>query len=712
MATARPRHHLLICLLVAVAVLPAVANFDKGFSAWDRGNYETALKEFRKAANGNDANAQNHLAQMYEDGQGTRVDLAKAVHWYTIAANADHPAAQLNLGRLYRSGKGVQQSDQEAVRWYRAAANQGLAIAQFFMGLMYDTGKGVPSDYVKAYKWFDLAARQGDPDARHKRDRLAQHMTPTQVVEAERQTRIFLGEEVASAPTDNTTTVAGLRPSDERGIPSPPAQAPDGPLGETEIRVIQSLLNTLAYNAGDADGAIGEATRRAATRFRDDLGAAGGGTISRELLARLETTKANLPKLAARPNGGKALVKRIQAALAAHGYEVGAPDGIIGQRTNTAAQEFRRKQGQSGNTLNHALLKALETRLAVRTLRTSTRQVARSTSQSTPKVSLTNSLKAPAITSTTQTSGPIIGPAPAANTSPAGPPVAGETIRRVQAGLAQLGFNPGPADGALGSKTTSAVRAFQAQTGLTPTGKIDTKLLSAVDTQVKAAQLAQQRRFSAPKDEGERVRRIQTALHKLGFDPGPVDGQAGSKTREAVKQYQARARTKPTGELSNAVLQQVESPNAEGIGPRLRFVKPASDREKVRRIQVRLNSLGYGAGAPDGVAGGKTRTAAKQFQRSASLRPVDGKLSVELLRTLEATQAPRAQKTKSVASHGDLVRDIQRQLNRLGYPAGDADGIIGQRTVEAARTFQRDEGLPTTGKLTPGLLRSLKGGQQ
>lgn len=35
------------------------------------------------------------------------------------------------------------------------------------------------------------------------------------------------------------------------------------------------------------------------------------------------------------------------------------------------------------------------------------------------------------------------------------------------------------------------------------------------------------------------VRWAQAALAKLGFDPGPVDGQMGPRTQEAIKKYQA-----------------------------------------------------------------------------------------------------------------------------------------------------------------------------
>ena len=40
---------------------------------------------------------------------------------------------------------------------------------------------------------------------------------------------------------------------------------------------------------------------------------------------------------------------------------------------------------------------------------------------------------------------------------------------------------------------------------------------------------------------GVTVKDVQKALKRAGFDPGPVDGQAGKKTKSAIKQFQKRA---------------------------------------------------------------------------------------------------------------------------------------------------------------------------
>lgn len=56
-----------------------------------------------------------------------------------------------------------------------------------------------------------------------------------------------------------------------------------------------------------------------------------------------------------------------------------------------------------------------------------------------------------------------------------------------------------------------------------------------------------------------------------------------------------------------------------------------------------------------------------------------------------------------------LVADVQRLLTARGYKPGAADGSFGERTADAIRRFQRDQGYPQDGKVTPELLRQLEG---
>ncbi len=173
---------------------PAWAGFDVGVAAYDRGDYATALREWRPLAEQGDAEAQNSLGYMYSHGEGVTQDHAEAAKWYRKAAEQGLALAQYNLGLAYDNGQGIPQDYAEAVKWFRRAAEQGLALAQYNLGVMYYEGRGVPQDYVQAHMWSNLAASRYIPGKTRDqsvkdRDIVAEKMTPAQIAEAEKLAR-------------------------------------------------------------------------------------------------------------------------------------------------------------------------------------------------------------------------------------------------------------------------------------------------------------------------------------------------------------------------------------------------------------------------------------------------------------------------------------------------------------------------------------------
>lgn len=55
-----------------------------------------------------------------------------------------------------------------------------------------------------------------------------------------------------------------------------------------------------------------------------------------------------------------------------------------------------------------------------------------------------------------------------------------------------------------------------------------------------------------------------------------------------------------------------------------------------------------------------------------------------------------------------LATAVQTELARRGYYHGSIDGLIGQGSREAIRTFQKSNNLPITGLIDPPLLKALK----
>ena len=175
--------------LALMLATPVLAGFQEGVDAYERGDYETALKKFLPLAEQGHAGAQNHLGELYAEGKGVPQDYTEAMKWYRLAADQGDAWAQSNLGWMYRKGQGVPQDYAEAVKWYRLAADEWDKEAQFNLGSMYEKGKGVPQDYAEAAKWYRLAADQGLEKAAKGLEVLEKEMTPAQIAEAQRLAR-------------------------------------------------------------------------------------------------------------------------------------------------------------------------------------------------------------------------------------------------------------------------------------------------------------------------------------------------------------------------------------------------------------------------------------------------------------------------------------------------------------------------------------------
>ena len=168
---------------------PVLAGFQEGVDAYERGDYETALKKFLPLAEQGHGGAQNYLGELYAEGKGVPQDYTEAMKWYRLAADQGDAWAQSNLGVMYHQGHGVPQDYTGAVKWYRLVAEQGDAVAQFNLGLMYAKGQGVAQNYIQAYMWETLAAAQGNENAAKGLEILGKKMSPDQIAEAQRLAR-------------------------------------------------------------------------------------------------------------------------------------------------------------------------------------------------------------------------------------------------------------------------------------------------------------------------------------------------------------------------------------------------------------------------------------------------------------------------------------------------------------------------------------------
>ena len=53
------------------------------------------------------------------------------------------------------------------------------------------------------------------------------------------------------------------------------------------------------------------------------------------------------------------------------------------------------------------------------------------------------------------------------------------------------------------------------------------------------------------------------------------------------------------------------------------------------------------------------------------------------------------------------IKSVQQVLNKNGYDAGSADGVMGDKTKAAIAQFQKDNGMAPTGQVDETLVQTL-----
>ncbi|MCL6705647.1 peptidoglycan-binding protein [Pseudomonas sp. R2.Fl] len=249
-----------------------------------RGGLETDLAEaalwYQRAADKGFAPAQYRLANLYEKGTGVERNLEKSRQLYEMAASRGNASAMHNLAVLYANGSLGAQDYDKAAEWFAKAAELGVTDSQFNLAILLARGNGVQQDLEASYKWFAVAAREGDKDAAQKRDDVANAMKPEQLERARAQADSFKPQ-----PLDVDANSVNL-PDEWVGKGTKTASVDMGKV----IRNVQAILNNNGFDAGPADGVMGQKTVTAIKAFQKSIGQEETGRINdalvKELLAR------------------------------------------------------------------------------------------------------------------------------------------------------------------------------------------------------------------------------------------------------------------------------------------------------------------------------------------------------------------------------------------------------------------------------------------
>ena len=145
--------------LIAASMLATTARADvkDGVDAWQAGNYQAAVAEWRPLAISGDADAQFNLGQAYKLGRGVPADLVQAEAWYRRAAKQGHLQAEDNLGLvLFTANRRT-----EAMPFIIASAARGEPRAQYVLGTAHFNGDLAKQDWPRAYALTKRASDAG-----------------------------------------------------------------------------------------------------------------------------------------------------------------------------------------------------------------------------------------------------------------------------------------------------------------------------------------------------------------------------------------------------------------------------------------------------------------------------------------------------------------------------------------------------------------------
>lgn len=368
----------------------------------------------------------------------------------------------------------------------------------------------------------------------------------------------------------------------------------------------------------------------------------------------------------------------------------------------------------------------------------------------------------------------------------------GQDVRELQEMLNSLGFDAGEADGIFGADTDRAVKAFQQSVSIDVDGVVGIatwKALYAAQNSGSNGMTPEEPNEPEVPEEpetpaedyttfpeiymyksgvSEYVTKLQERLNALGYDCGEVDGIFGRGTRVQVVAFQedqglvadgivgtatwavlyanqAETPEEPETPTEPEAPTEPETPTEPGAPsedytsfPEIYMYKRGVT-EYVKKLQERLNILGYDCGTVDGIFGAGTRTQVMAFQNDQGLT-ADGIVGTATWKALYSTgvgggdaqkpeepaepetpaepEAPAEPETptEDYTSFPEIyqyqsnqyVTKLQERLNALGYDIGCAPtGYFGSATYQQVVAFQQANGLVADGIVGVATWRAL-----
>jgi uncharacterized protein len=222
----------------------------KAKKAYNNGNYDRALKFFRRSSEDGNLVADWYLAHMYRTGRGVSRDDAVAFSYYsrvadtydpdesdknklrimvdgqlrvadyyrsgipnagirqdfTYAANSylkiattyGHPDAFYGLAMMNFNGEGLNKNPKQGLKWLKAAVRKRHVPSEAYLGELYEDGRYVEQSTTRALMWYVLATQSlspGEyPDISTRYDALFSQASEDQRLEAQAAARVWDGQ--------------------------------------------------------------------------------------------------------------------------------------------------------------------------------------------------------------------------------------------------------------------------------------------------------------------------------------------------------------------------------------------------------------------------------------------------------------------------------------------------------------------------------------
>ncbi len=338
------------------------------------------------------------------------------------------------------------------------------------------------------------------------------------------------------------------------------------------LRRAETLLKRIGFNPGKVDGVETPALTSAVKEFQTAWGLAPTGLLDAPTAAKLTATADRVKKHAKDlfvSVGQKSKdIQILERRLARLGYSPGKTDGVFGRDTAEAVKAFRADQKELKDGVGWLDRKARQSlRRSVGSLSHPPERTRVAPSKAQTRVDRATATKAAA--------GFGLG-------------ASGAHVSNLQKHLKAAGFDPAHTGGRFDERTDGALKAFQRQSKLEPTGEVDAKTWKALQksfilTTSKAAPA------QALGERSGAVKASEKLLKQLGFNPGKIDGLFDRSTLKAVKAYERQQHAKVDGAIGTRQLSKMTALTRGVSLGQLHKIMPSLPMSKARAYLPFLN---------------------------------------------------------------------------------------------------------------------------